>query len=374
MSTQTRDPSLLERQTAEYRELAAQGGLPALARAVIRSACRNGAATGPGPPAMGLLRSLPDADRLALGRIWAHELPRIPLHGPYAFEEFGRTPAHVRGELLTVASGVVRGLDGDLLAAERRTRLAELSRLYETGPGNRDWELAVAELAAGRAPAPDVVAVFRRTALGPGAPRALRETAAALPGPVLNPGEPWADLALREATGGPLEVLLAHPAPPTARAPSARWARTSRAVLARAGPEWSRQRLHGWCDAFGLPRTVPLHAYRPVHPDAGQPPDPYNCAVLRGVVWSLGLLPCAPDTARTLAGLTVAALRPLRDGRAVAPAVAEAAVTALGLLGDTAARDELAGLTRRVIHRGTTRSIATATALAGTGTGTGTGR
>ncbi|MFJ2742527.1 hypothetical protein ACIO3O_23005 [Streptomyces sp. NPDC087440] len=365
MSTDLRLPGLAEQQTAECRRLAAQGRLPALAHAVLRAACRNGAATGPGPPVMALLRSLPDADRLALGRIWAHWLPQVPLHGPYVFEEFGRTPTQVRGELLTLASSVVGGLDGSLLAAERRERLDALSLLYEIGPGTRDGELALAELAAGRPPGPAVVAVFRRTALAPGAPPALRETAAALPGPVLNPGEAWADLALREASGGPLEALLAHPAPPTARTPSARWARVARAVLARAGPEASRQRLHGWCAAFGLPRTVVLHPHRSAHPDTGHPPDPYNCRALRGVAWSLGLLPPDPGTAHTLAALATTALRPLRDGRTAAPAVADAAVTALVLAGDRAAHDELAALAHRVTHRPTARRIAAA--LTGTG-------
>ncbi len=360
MSTDVRDPRLRREPAAEFERLAAEGRLPALAHAVLRSACRNGAATGPGPPALALLRALPDADRLALGRIWAHWLPRIPLHGPYAFAEFGRTPAQVRCELLTLAGSVVRGLDGDLLAAERRERLDALSRLYEIGPGTRDDELALAELAAGRPPGPAVVAVFRRTALAPGAPPALRETAAVLPGPVLNPGEAWADLALREASGGPLEDLLAHPAPTTARAPSARWARTARAALARAGPEASRHLLHGWCAAFGLPRTLPLRARGTVHPDTGHPPDPYNCRALRGVAWSLGLLPPGPGTAHTLAALAGTALRPLRDGRTAAPAVADAAVTALALLGDDRAREELAGLAGRVTHRPTARRIGAA--------------
>ncbi|GHA29138.1 hypothetical protein GCM10010329_60560 [Streptomyces spiroverticillatus] len=351
-----RDPG-----TAEFERLAARGRLPALAHGVLHLACRNGASTGPGPPVMAFLHALPDADRLALGRIWAHWLPRVPLHGTRTFEEFGRTPTQVRTELLTLASGIVRGLDGGLLAAQRCERLDGLSRLYEIGPGTRDWELALAELDAGRPPGPAVVAVFRRTALAPGAPPALREAAAVLPGPALNPGEAWADLALREASAGPLEALLAHPAPPTARTPSARWARTARTVLARAGPEVSRQRLHGWCAAFGLPRTVPLSAHRSVHPDTGHPPDPYNCLVLRGAAWSLGLLPPRPGTAHALAALAITALRPLRDGRRTAPGVADAAITALALTGgDPTARDQLTDLAHRVTHRPTARRIAAA--------------
>ncbi|MFI0980395.1 hypothetical protein ACH4SP_25730 [Streptomyces sp. NPDC021093] len=363
MSRWMSNPQLLVEQAAGYRELAARGDLPGLARAVMKASCHNGSMTGPGADNLALLRALPDADRLALARIWADWLARVADEGPYVFEDFGRGPGYLRAELLTVASGVARDLDGDLLAAERQARLIELGERYVVASGNRDWELAVAELAAGRTPAPAVLAVFRRTALECHAEPALRELLAVCPGPVLNPGEPWADQALKDETAGgePWQRLLAHTAPPTARAPSAKWARTGRSLLVAAGAEQVRHRVHAWFDLVGLDRAAPplrSHQYGDI--DAAGRPDPYNCQALRGLAWLLGLLPAASDTAAALARLADTALRPLPSGTPAAPKVAEAAVVALSLQDGAAARDELADLAHRVGHRGVARRIAAA--------------
>ncbi|MEU8888645.1 hypothetical protein [Streptomyces sp. NPDC048442] len=363
MSRWLSNPQLLVEQADRYRDLAARGDLPGLALAVIRAACHNGSMTGPGADNLELLRSLPDADRMALARTWADWLPKVGDEGPYVFEDFGRSPHYLRAELLAVASGVARGLDGDLLAAERQCRLAELGARYTIVSGNRDWELVTAELAAGRIPGPAVLAVFRRTALEHHAEPALRELLAVFPGPVLNPGEPWADQALKdEAAGGePWQRLLAHAAPLTARAPSAKWARTGRALLEAAGAEEVRPRLHSWFGLVGLDRAAPpLRGHRYGDIDAVQRPDPYNCQALRGLAWLLGLLPPEPATAVALAGLADTALRPLPSGVAAAPKVAEAAVVGLSLLDGEDARDELADLACRVTHRGVARRIAAA--------------
>ncbi|MGW7417135.1 hypothetical protein [Streptomyces sp. NPDC054863] len=363
MSRWLSDPQVLVEQAVGYRDLAVRGDLPGLARSVMRAACHNGAMTGPGADNLELLRSLPDTDRLVLGRIWADWLPKVEDEGPYVFEDFGRSPGYLRGELLTVASGVVRGLDGDLLAAERQARLAELGTRYTVTSGNRDWELVTAELAAGRIPDPSVLAVLRRTALVHHAEPALCALLATFPGPVLNPGEAWVDQALKdEAAGGePWRLLLAHTAPPTARAPSAKWARAGRTLLDAAGPEQVRHRIHSWFDLVGQGRAAPpLRSHRYDDIDAVRRPDPYNCQALRGLAWLLGLAPPAPDTAAVLARLADTALRPLPSGIPAAPKVAEAAVVALSLQGGAAARDELVELTRRVAHRGVARRIAAA--------------
>ena len=110
--------------------------------------------TGPGTAGTAWLRALPDRDRRELARIWAHHLATLP------------DDAHHEGlrfELLIVASSVVRGLDPDLLADERRARLRVLRGEYVYQVRYRLWELAGAEVAAGRTMDPVLAAVFRRT-------------------------------------------------------------------------------------------------------------------------------------------------------------------------------------------------------------------
>ncbi|MFD3512942.1 hypothetical protein [Streptomyces sp. NPDC058657] len=365
MSRWLNDPQVLQEQAAEYRVLAARGDLRGLAVAVMKAACRNGSMTGPGEANMELLRALPDADRLALGRMWADWLPTVRDEGPDVFAQFGRDADYLRAELLAVASGVVRGLDSGLLAAERQARLSALGTQFMITNGNRDWELAAAELAAGRPPGPDVLAVFRRSVLDYHDEPAMREVIAAMPGPPLNPGEPWADRALEDLTaeGEPWERLLAHRAPLTARTPSPRWARTGRELLAAAGPEEVRHRVHSWFSLAALPRPVPLRGHQYGDLDFAHRPDPHNSQALRGLAWLLSLLPPAPGTAAALARLTDTALTPLPSGAPTAPEVADAAVVALGLSGGADARAALEDLAGRVRHRVVARRIGTALAL-----------
>ncbi|MFF0744789.1 hypothetical protein ACFYVL_30745 [Streptomyces sp. NPDC004111] len=372
MSRWLSDPGVLAEQAAGYRDLIARRDLPGLADAVLRAACRNGAMTGPGEANMELLRALPDPDRRALGRIWADLLPTLRDEGPHVFEDYRRPAGHVRAELLVVASGVVRGLDPGLLAAERQARLRALGGQFVIATGNRDWELVTAEVAAGRTPGPEVLAVLRRTALVHHAEPAMRQVTAALPGPVLNPGEPWADRALTDiagdragdatadAGGGAWQRLMEHRAPRTARAPSPRWARTGRELLAAVGPQEARRRLHAWLSLVGQPRPLPLRSHRCDDVDHARRPDPYNSQALRGLAWLLSLLPPTPGSASVLGRLTDTALVPLPSGLPTAPEVAEAAVVALGLLEGADARAELEDLAGRVAHRVVARRIATA--------------
>jgi hypothetical protein len=245
---------VLAEQAAQYRALAERGDLPELSRAVLRSACSNGSMTGVGCESMELLRELPDKDRLELAGMWAGWYAHV--EDDWSAAEFRRDPEYLRTELLMVASGVVRDLDGDLLAAERQERLSELRDQYLVWSTHRIWELADAELAAGRTPDTAILAAFRRTgatvnlpgfrrtqAAANGAEPGMRNLLALFPGPVLNPGEPWADAALKEATAGgePWQRLLEHAAPATADAPSAKWRRTGSALLDAVGPEEARR-------------------------------------------------------------------------------------------------------------------------------------
>ena len=156
-----RNRQLLSEQAARYRGLAERGDLPELARAVLRAACHNGSMTGVGSQNMELLRALPDRYRLELAGIWAGWYAHV--EDVWSAEEFRRDQGYFRTELLMVASGVARGLDGDLLAGERQEQLAGLRDQYLVWSTHRIWELADAELAAGRTPDPTVLAAFRRT-------------------------------------------------------------------------------------------------------------------------------------------------------------------------------------------------------------------
>ncbi|MFE7271090.1 hypothetical protein [Streptomyces sp. NPDC057623] len=376
MSRWMSDTRVLTEQAAQYRALAERGDLPELARAVMRAACANGSMTGVGSENMELLRALPDKYRLELAEAWARWYAHV--EDDWSAEEFRRDPGYLRTELLMVACGVARGLDGDLLAAERQERLHGLRDQYLIWSTHRIWELADAELAAGRVPDADVLAAFRRTgaavnfpglrrtqAAANGAEPGMRDLLARFPGPLLNPGEPWADTALEEATaeGEPWQRLLEHAAPAGAHAPSAKWRRTGSALMDAIGPEAARRAVLRWIEPADRARTVPLLGHPHLPFDVNACFDPYNSHVLRGLAWMLALLPPLPDTVHALVGLVETSLDPRSGDTPRSPQVAEAGIVALGLIGDRAARAELDTLSRWVTHKGTLRCIHKARAV-----------
>ncbi|WP_405991236.1 hypothetical protein [Streptomyces sp. NBC_00986] len=366
MSRWMGNTQVLTEQAAQYRALAARGDLSALSRAVMRAACDNGAMTGVGSENMELLRALPDQDRLELAGIWAGWYAQV--EDDWSAEEFRRDPEYLRAELLVVASGVVRGLDGDLFAAERQEQLLRLSHEYLIWSSHRVWELADAELGAGRTPGPEILAAFRRTraaatlpqfrrthAAANGAEPGMRSLLARFPGPVLNPGEAWSDQALKEATAGGehWRRLLAHPAPATAAAPSATWTQTGSALLDAVGPETARRAVLRWFELAGLNRTVPLLGHPHLGFDVNTRFDPYNSHVLRGLAWLLSLLPPRADTVHALVGLVETALDHRSGDAPRSPQVAEAGIVALSRTEDRTARAELETLRGWVTHKGT---------------------
>lgn len=364
------DTQLPAEQAARFRALAQRGDLPELSRAVMRAACHNGSMTGVGSENMELLRALPGQDRLRLAGTWARWYAHV--EDVWSAEEFRRDLTYFRAELLMVASGVARGLDGDLLAAERQERLAELRDQYLVWSTHRIWELADAELAAGRIPDPAVLAAFRRTGAAANLPGHRRTQAAAnaaepgmrdllarFPGPVLNPGEPWADAALKEATAGgdPWLRLLGHPAPATADAPSAKWIRTGSVLLDAVGPEEARRAVLRWFELVALDRTSPLVGHPHLPFDVNACLDPFNSHVLRGLAWMLSLLPPGQDTTDGLVGLVETSLDHRSGDAPRSPHVAEAGIAALTRIGDRAARTELETLSRWVTHQSTLRRV-----------------
>ena len=212
---------------------------------------------------------------------------------------------------------------------------------------------------AGR-PLPDeAVAMIRRTAHGDnyGAP-ALRPLARALPGPVLNCGEAWADRARADlpGLGGGWTDLVAHAATATSAKPTAQWERRAGELLAAMPAEEVGDRLRTWLALVGRPRTVPL--FRSAYEyDVNESFDPYNATVLRGLIWLTVHLPEHPDTARVLGGLVDTSLRKVAGLGPRSPKIANSAVQALARTGTPAALGQLARLTARVTHKGTLKEL-----------------
>ncbi|MET7745730.1 hypothetical protein [Streptomyces sp. NPDC005385] len=366
MSVGSQDTQVLLEQAALYRELAERGELRALSRAVMRAACANGSMTGVGVENMDLLRALPDGDRAELVALWAEWHAHV--EDDWTAEEFRRDLDYLRAELLMAASGVARGLGVDPMAAERSAQLALLGDQYVVGSSHRIWELADAELSAGRIPDPAVLAAFRRTTAAAHLPGLRRTHFAAVaaepavralmqrwPGPVLNSGEPWAEQALEETAvlGEPWLRLLAHSAPATASAPSATWRRTAVALIGEIGPDAVRAAVPRWFASAALARTVPLVGHPHLPFDVNTCFDAYNSHALRGLAWTLSLLPTGPDIVDALVGLIETSLDQRSGDGSRAPHVAEAGIVALALTGDSAARAELETLRGWVSHKGT---------------------
>ncbi|MEW2038019.1 hypothetical protein AB0885_13045 [Streptomyces sp. NPDC005534] len=81
--------------------------------------------------------------------------------------------------------------------------------------------------------------------------------------------------------------------------------------------------------------------------------DAYNSHVLRGLAWTLSLLPTGPDIVDALVGLVETSMEQRSGDVPRAPHVAEAGIVALALTGDVAARAELETLRGWVTHKGT---------------------
>ncbi|MEU6073475.1 DUF4132 domain-containing protein [Micromonospora sp. NPDC047074] len=184
----------------------------------------------------------------------------------------------------------------------------------------------------------------------------LAEAVAALEGPLLNPGEAWADAVLDALTAaGPgWHQLLAHALTATGGKPTSRWTARGRTLLAEVGVGAYRERVVGWLALVGRQRTLPVQDDYRGH-DIGQAYDPYNANALRGLVW---LLPSAggadgADVARTLGALVETSLRKVAGIGPRNPKIANAAVHALADLDGEHALAQLARLAGRVTYKGT---------------------
>ncbi|MDH6114373.1 hypothetical protein P3T36_000774 [Kitasatospora sp. MAP12-15] len=327
---------------------AAAGEADELAVELLKLAAGNrGNWTRPWDGMLAEVRALPSETRTALADALVTQ---------YHAAEAG---AVARGNALTLIGVIARGLPGDRLSVERLRRLDELSRRYTLWYGERHEVLAEAELDAGRPLAPEVVAVFRRSALQAYRDESLPALADKLTEPVLNVGEEWAEQALRDAQDSPdWQALLRHATTATTAKPTRQWEQRARILIHPLGADRVRTTLLPWLALVGR-RTFELDR-QTYEPDVNSSYDPYNANALRGLTWALALLPAHPDTARALGTLVETSLRKVSGLGPRNPKVANAAVGALSRIDGEPALAELARLATRVTYKGTLKLLDTA--------------
>jgi hypothetical protein len=210
--------------------------------------------------------------------------------------------------------------------------------------------LAWVELASGRDIPVPLGAAIREHAYDPNPfyPDRVRRITALVADrhPPLNAGQRWTDRALTELADRPAAwaALVRHAATATTPRPSAAWRRTGSALLAEVDGAEFRDRVLGWLDLIGDPRTLAVH-------------DNFNNVAARGLVWLLALLPEHPRTARGLGAVLEKALRKAPGVGPGLPKIANACANALSGMEGGAALAELARLSTRVSYRSTLKLI-----------------
>ncbi|MBM9503469.1 DUF4132 domain-containing protein [Actinacidiphila acididurans] len=335
-------------QTKELiRQRAADGQLDALAVDLLKTAAGIGGNwSGLWAGVLDELIGLPSETRTALAAALVAQYHSAA--GPVA-----------RGNALVLIGVIARGLPGDGVSAQRLKLLDELGGRHSVWYGEHHEPLAEAELAAGCALAPAVVAVFRRSALDTYRSGHFIALARKLTEPVLNVGEEWAEQALRDSEDSPgWQALLRHVTTATAAKPSPKWEEQARALIDQLGADRVRVTVLPWLVLVGR-RTFALD--RPEY-EAGvdRAYDPYNANALRGLTWVLSLLPAHPDTTRALGALVETSLKKVAGLGPRAPKVANAGVTALSRMDGESALAELARLATRVTYKGTLKLLDTA--------------
>ncbi|MFH8385897.1 DUF4132 domain-containing protein [Kitasatospora sp. NPDC018058] len=272
--------------------------------------------------------------------------------------------AQQRSALIRLASMVSQGFPQGPARELREDRLHLMGRQWHLTELHEAERLISDELEAGRPVDGAVVAAVRRSALMVRPHYSLViDLAAALPEPLLSPGEAWADqvLAALDEPGSPGSTdrpwmdLVKHALQAKSPKPNARWERTGRALIDAVGPERARERIAEWLSLVGRPRTLDLVA----DPDGegADQLDPHNLDALRGLALLLALTPAHPDTARVLARLVESALRKAPGIGPRAPKVANAAVHCLARLDGEDGLAQLAVLTTRVTYKGTVKEL-----------------
>jgi hypothetical protein len=327
------------------RERAAEGDMGELATAVIEAASsKKGLWSGGWEEILGTLRALSVEQRTRLADALADRYDSVG-DGRNAWSS------------VLILHGVIsRDLPEDRLSAERLRLLDELGKLYTCWYVTGLDELVETELAAGRRPAPALVAVVRRTITVGYTSPTLKGLVKKLTEPVLNVGEPWAEQAIADGSGPDWGALLTHLTTATAAKPSAKWDQRTRALVEALGAERVRATVVSWLALAGRPRAFPLSGQ--VHgSDMNEVFDPCNANALRGLAWLVSLLPPHPDTARALGALVETSLKKVAGLGPRNPKVANAGVNALARIDSESALAELARLATRVTYKGTAKLI-----------------
>ncbi|KAB1982860.1 MULTISPECIES: hypothetical protein [Streptomyces] len=307
-------------------ELASKGDLAGLSRALLLA--KDSWHEGFGVTTV--LRGLPEADRIALARSFAEHAVTTPADG-----EVGD-----RGLVLLAA--VSRDIvDADWCEAWEALLTEMADQFWSCGISDELWTCSQALLDAGRHVPEPVVALLRRSALEHAWPtECVTPVLDRLRGPVLNPGEPWADALLTDlpSLGEPWPGVIGHALLAPVARPTHAWDRRALALTAPIGTEEIRRAVTPWLDlaADGGGRW-----------DGGY--DPYNLPALAGLTWLLSLLPPHPASIRTLGDLVERA--PVRTP------LTGTAVRALARVPQQAGRSELERLSGRVRHKVTQRQI-----------------
>ncbi|WP_329266913.1 hypothetical protein [Streptomyces sp. NBC_01451] len=314
------------RERVEYIwELAGRGDLTVLSRALLFPAGWQDEGFG----VMTVLRGLPEADRKALARLFVEDMATTQ----------GGPDAHKRGLVLlaAVASGFA---DSSWCEAWEALLRDKARRFWYSQTDDEMWTCSHALLNASRHLPGEVIGLLRRSAKEGWRPECMEPVLGRLHGPVLNPGDSWADHVLTElpTLGEPWHALVEH----ALHAPMGRPTRT-----------WDRRAL-GLVDPLDLEQV--RHTVAPwleLAADGGGGSDgdydPYNLSALVGLTWLLSLLPPHPESIRTLGALVERP--PLRTP------LTGAAVRALARLPHHLGHPELQRLSTRVRHKVTYRQI-----------------
>ncbi|MFG2330402.1 DUF4132 domain-containing protein [Streptomyces sp. NPDC048604] len=325
------------------QDLVARGNMGELADALVRIGTLNGnrwPREEAGIPV--LVRGLPEDERTRLTGALVTRYQQ------------GGDAENVRAVVLTLAGIAGGGLPGDQLSVERLRRIDELRTAWEYYNVHELVTLTRGELDAGRALPGGFVALLRRclrTAYLND--KSLAKLVTRVDGPVLSPGEAWAEQATADAPA----ALLAHLLTATGARPTAAW---DKAALALAeDPEAVREAAVRWLGLAGAPRTVELYV-REGWPDHNRLYDPHNADALKGLAWLVSLLPPDPAAVRALGRLVEVSLRKVPGIGPHSPKVANAAVFALARVGHEAALAELARLSTKVTYKGTLKQLTAA--------------
>jgi hypothetical protein len=161
-----------------------------------------------------------------------------------------------------------------------------------------------------------------------------------LRGPVLNPGEPWADAVLTDlpSLDEPWPDFIGHALLAPVARPTRTWDRRALALTAPIDAEVLRRTVTAWLSLATNGGGRSDGAY-----------DAYNLPALTGLTWLISLLPPHPASIRTLGALV--------EGPPVRTSLTSTAIRALARVPQRRGHPELERLSARARHKVTQRQI-----------------